>query len=395
MFSDEDAYKVLERQINYKTLFERYLEEIANEFSFLSVILCAYGFDEEEIGILASYNISTASFLKSNKIVFFKTIEECLKSYPKPHIHKLNEKFKKVLTRIEPSKKYGYSIIFIPLIFKNHRYIFLGFPTNSQVKAIPEDIYLKINDVINAIDLLIQSEIVKSDFSILQKYVKEVGHDISSGVQATVAKLRNISRGLYTAEKSKIKAKEAEEEILGTYRIAENLGIIVDPNYNIKGGNEFDLIESVESVINHYKSEADERGIKISINSSTSIPKIWGDERGIESSIGQYLFNAIKYAYGSSNIKIRIFETANHIHLEITDNGIPLSPVGRNKIWDFGYRGMNAKEMHVNGAGIGLYTTKKVIEAHGGNVYTKINDDEPNHVIFGFALLKKIMRKFL
>jgi signal transduction histidine kinase len=36
------------------------------------------------------------------------------------------------------------------------------------------------------------------------------------------------------------------------------------------------------------------------------------------------------------------------------------------QIWDFGYRGKLAKELHVNGSGIGLYTVKKIVSAHLG-----------------------------
>ena len=43
----------------------------------------------------------------------------------------------------------------------------------------------------------------------------------------------------------------------------------------------------------------------------------------------------------------------------------------RKLIWDFGMRGKKAKELHVNGSGIGLFTVKKIdrpliADEHGG-----------------------------
>lgn len=387
IFSNEDAFNIAKQEIDYQYLFDNLLRDIAETYSFESIILCGLDENDGGINILASYNISTAPFLGSHKEIFVETIEECFRNFPKPHVHKISADFKNTLMKFKPSKTFSFRMAFVPIVHQNSKYIFLGFPSDKEFKTIPEEIYSELSEIIVPIHLLGQAENLQSKLNVLQNYVKEVGHDISSAVQATIAKLRNISRGIFAGELAKTKAKEAEEEIFGAFRIAENLGFTVDPDYNTKEGIFFNILETARSVIGHYKSEAAERHIDIQLFSDSKRIEVWGDRRGLESAIGQYLFNAIKYAFGSSYIKVRVSETSKDVCVDVTDKGIPLEGDEKTEIWEFGYRGKNALERHVNGAGIGLYTVKKIVSAHGGIVSAK--SSVPNIVTFSFSIPKK------
>ncbi|MFX1504418.1 MAG: sensor histidine kinase [Promethearchaeota archaeon] len=387
----KEAFRIQEKKINYQFLFENFFKKISENYSLESAVLCFIN-NESIHNVLVSYNISTAPLLGAKKEIFLETVEECFNRFPRPHIHSIKKNFKEVLEKIEPRNNYNFHMIFIPIIIQNNKYLFLGFPKNNNLKEIPEEVYQDLGQIILVIDSLTSTETTKLHLHILQNFVKEVGHDIASAVQATIAKLRNISRGLYSGEMVNKKAKEAEVEIMGAYRIAENLGFTVDPDYNIKEGRFFNIIDSVKLVIEQYRSEANERHIDIILDSEKDKIEIWGDNKGIESAIGQYLFNAIKYAFGSSYVKITISNTSKKVVLSVKDKGIPLPVEEKNKIWEFGHRGKNALEKHVNGAGIGLYTVKKIIKAHGGMVSVGTGAS-PNIVIFSFEIPKKDILK--
>src|SRR4051794_23934837 len=100
---------------------------------------------------------------------------------------------------------------------------------------------------------------MKDRLQVMETFVREVGHDIASAVQAIVPKLRNVRNGLIQGEAVNAKLAEAEGEILSTYRIADSLGITVDPEYNIGVGEFFDLKATINNVMNHCRSEAAER----------------------------------------------------------------------------------------------------------------------------------------
>jgi signal transduction histidine kinase len=105
------------------------------------------------------------------------------------------------------------------------------------------------------------------------------------------------------------------------------------------------------------------------------------------------LFNAIKYARGSSYVTVAASQTQTEAYIRVTDLGIPLRKEEEENIWDFGFRGQDALERHVNGSGIGLYTVKKIIKAHGGIVAAESSNKDPRIVTFSFKLLKKDILK--
>jgi len=55
-------------------------------------------------------------------------------------------------------------------------------------------------------------------------------------------------------------------------------------------------------------------------------------------------------------------------------------------MWEFGFRGKRALELHVNGSGIGLYTVKKIVLAHGGRYWCTVAREAENVVTFLFAI---------
>jgi len=225
----------------------------------------------------------------------------------------------------------------------------------------------------------------------MEEFVKEVGHDIASSVQAIVAKLMHVRSGVFTGDLAKRKVQEAEDEIMSLYRVSESLGIAVDPDYNIQSGDDFNLVASIKSVCERLASEAAERHIDVRLVTPPSVD-LWGDSQGMESAVTHLLLNAIKYAQGSSFITVKVVEEGSTVEVTVRDKGLPLPESEHYRIWEFGYRGDGALERHVNGSGIGLYTVRKVVAAHGGAVWVRSNEKSPV-VTFGMRIPKKDILK--
>jgi signal transduction histidine kinase len=82
------------------------------------------------------------------------------------------------------------------------------------------------------------------------------------------------------------------------------------------------------------------------------------------------------YSFGGTDIVVSTAERDDDFLIRVSNRGHPL-PKGAElkQIWDFGYRGKLAKELHVNGSGIGLYTVKKIVSAHRGWKDAQSRDD--------------------
>jgi signal transduction histidine kinase len=196
-------------------------------------------------------------------------------------------------------------------------------------------------------------------------------------VQATIATLRAISQGRIRGEGVPKKARSVEEEIMSAYRIAEGLGIAVDPNYQLREPDDYDLIDVLADVIEHHRAEAEERGNFIKLENNLRSVPMWGDRTAIEVALGHLLMNAIKYSFDGAYVTLKIALEDSQVVISVINTGLEL-PKGdeAHQIWDFGYRGKEARERHVNGSGIGLYTVRKIVARHNGVVTARTTNKQ-------------------
>ena len=81
------------------------------------------------------------------------------------------------------------------------------------------------------------------------------------------------------------------------------------------------------------------------------------------------------------------------VEFSVTDRGMSLTPEDELHIWDFGWRGDRAKELHVNGSGIGLFTVKKIVTAHGGSVSVRVAGKYNEIITFQIRIPKEHILK--
>jgi signal transduction histidine kinase len=80
------------------------------------------------------------------------------------------------------------------------------------------------------------------------------------------------------------------------------------------------------------------------------------------------LDNAVKH--GGREVEISV-STAGHagvILIEVEDNGPGIAPEERSRIFDKFYRAGRGRGHGTSGLGIGLYTARRIVEAHGGTI---------------------------
>lgn len=78
--------------------------------------------------------------------------------------------------------------------------------------------------------------------------------------------------------------------------------------------------------------------------------------------------NALKYSK-AGQIDIIIDDAINTIDVEVVSRGPLISSPEKDRIFEKGYRGGVAKQMHHDGAGMGLYVAQKVAVSHKCKIY--------------------------
>lgn len=95
------------------------------------------------------------------------------------------------------------------------------------------------------------------------------------------------------------------------------------------------------------------------------------DRKWTAEAISNILDNAVKYSQAGSNIQIRIQALYSIIRIEIEDNGIGIPKEECNQIFKRFYRGSSDIVKQTEGAGVGLYLSRKILEDEGGTVFVR------------------------
>ena len=127
--------------------------------------------------------------------------------------------------------------------------------------------------------------------------------------------------------------------------------------------------ETVLGAVNTVIMKAVDKNIEISADMKDCMTK--HDFRWTQEAVINVLDNAVKYSMPGSRIEIHLNQLTSYVMLEISDQGIGISSKEKNKIFQRFYRGEQAKEMERDGAGVGLYLARQILEQQGGTICVK------------------------
>ncbi len=114
------------------------------------------------------------------------------------------------------------------------------------------------------------------------------------------------------------------------------------------------------------------------------MPSINGDPLRIERILYNLLDNAAKYSPSSSQIKILVNAELDRLVISVSDRGRGLSSSEQARIFGPFQRLENSRPDQARGAGLGLMVCRRLVEAHGGEVWVESRKNKGS--TFSFSL---------
>ena len=129
----------------------------------------------------------------------------------------------------------------------------------------------------------------------------------------------------------------------------------------------FDLVhDALNPVIAEMDVRLQKKGMHVKLNSTEINHEYHGDERYFKLVFRNLIQNAVQYGNDKSVINFEIHREADHIKIVVYNEGSGLNPNKVEKIFEK-YSRFHDKNDKTN-VGIGLFTVKNIIEAHGGTI---------------------------
>ncbi len=147
--------------------------------------------------------------------------------------------------------------------------------------------------------------------------------------------------------------------------------------------NELLLPGLVAAATKKFASQTDKHTFKVRF--PPDFPLVQGDERRLNQVLNNLFSNAIKYSPNGGPIEITGELHNNYVTLSIRDHGIGIPEHQQHRIFQKFSRLDNALSRKTEGTGLGLFLTKAIVEAHGGQIWFANNSDGPG-TTFTFCL---------
>ncbi|MDZ4063201.1 MAG: HAMP domain-containing sensor histidine kinase, partial [Coriobacteriia bacterium] len=126
-----------------------------------------------------------------------------------------------------------------------------------------------------------------------------------------------------------------------------------------------DVTGLVADVVAHFEDGAASHRFVIDFDSSLGVLLL--DRRRMAQALSNLLSNAVKYSSGG-DVVVAVGPRDGTAIIEVTDAGIGVESAELPKIFDRFYQTDTGINREYPGAGIGLYLTRMIVEAHGGSL---------------------------
>jgi len=129
------------------------------------------------------------------------------------------------------------------------------------------------------------------------------------------------------------------------------------------------VAEFMEEILNTFKTQFAEKGIKLEFEVKIGEGKLIGDRNKLLRVVENLLSNALKYTPSGGNVKVEVSAKNNDFQIIITDTGPGIPEKDLGKIFERFYKVDKARNS--KGFGLGLAITKSIVEAHGGKIFAE------------------------
>ncbi len=206
-----------------------------------------------------------------------------------------------------------------------------------------------------------------------EKNTKTLVTDISHQLKTPLASLRMCHE---LAEGDQLTAKERREFLEQEGREIEKLEALLRELVNLSRLEAHmiqltpvtaSLKKTLTGAVSQVYMKAKNKDMEIQADMEEDLV-ICHDTKWTEEAIVNILDNAVKYSKEHTTVTVRVKQLVSNVLIEVEDEGIGIKKEELPKIYQRFYRGKDAAQMEKDGAGVGLYLTRMILERQGGTI---------------------------
>jgi signal transduction histidine kinase len=151
------------------------------------------------------------------------------------------------------------------------------------------------------------------------------------------------------------------------YRLVEDLLVLARFDEGFELGDEPVLLQRlVPTVVDQERGRWP--GIDFVVDVAPALPVARGDETSVVQVLRNLLSNAAKYSGAGTTVTVVVAETPEGLVVRVLDQGPGIDPDEADEVFEPFFRSPSTAKM-AGGAGIGLYVSRRLMDAMGGRIW--------------------------
>jgi signal transduction histidine kinase len=208
----------------------------------------------------------------------------------------------------------------------------------------------------------------KSDF------ISIASHQLRTPLTAIKGFASMILEGSY-GRTTKVVSDKLEKIYESAERLIRLVNDLLDLSHMEGGKMEFNfekisLTQMVKSVAEELDIQAQKKKLKLTVSLPEREIFVKADEQKLRQVVMNLIDNAVKYTE-KGKVDVAIKEMEGKVLFSVKDTGMGMKPEELTSLFQKFVRGSEASHYHTEGAGIGLYVARQLIEAHQGRAWAE------------------------
>lgn len=212
-----------------------------------------------------------------------------------------------------------------------------------------------------------------------------VSHDLRTPLSAIATTASNLLRGTSTEEALQ---RDAAVILSNSRRMERMIRDLLDFSQLEAGSLRVELrrenlAQLVRHAIESARPMASRHRLHVDVTDDAKDLEVLCDRERIFQVLSNLVSNAVKYTEPQGRIKVRLSRLPAEAMVSVVDSGRGIAQHDLPVLFDRYFQGQNRPVLHgANGAGLGLYIARGLVEAHGGRMWAESSPDSGSTFCF-------------
>lgn len=205
------------------------------------------------------------------------------------------------------------------------------------------------------------------------EFVSVAAHQLRtplSGIKWTLNMLLNEELGELNEKQQKFveETYNSNERMISLVNDLLNVSRIEEGRY-VYNPRSMSLENLVREVLGNLEEEITQKDIELVFNKPERPTSVKVDVKKVRLAIKNLVDNAVRYSPQEGRVMVTIKQKEDAVQFFVEDNGIGIPEEQQDRVFSKFFRASNAARQETEGSGLGLFITKNIIEAHGGEIW--------------------------